>query len=152
LTNSTLFCFLVKPDNIYISIYESNSSDGTQELLKAFALVLAARGVRHRIICGSEKRQWGELNSVERIQFLKGVRNKALEPLASLDPLVRLDDAQRWQSGRTLFLNDILFDWKDAVKLLNDRTDDGHEFDMICGIDYGPVGELQTKSSTIFCV
>lgn len=138
-------CKLVRPENVYNSIYESNSSDGTQELLKAFGLVLTAKGIRHRIVSGFEPRAWSGQKAIERIQFLADVRNKALEPLASLDPTVRLGDAHRWRIGRTVFLNDILFHWRDAVKLLNDRTDDGHEFDMICGMDYGADGTSVLK-------
>lgn len=132
----------MKPENVYVSIYESNSSDGTQDLLKTFGLLLTAKGVRHRIRYGGfEPRVWPHAMSVERIEFLADLRNKALAPLSSPDPS-QLPDAEKWKDGRTVFLNDILFDWKDVVRLLNDRTDDGDMYDMICGMDFGADGRL----------
>jgi hypothetical protein len=59
-----------------------------------------------------------------------------LEPIASTDEADRLADYEKWKDGRVVFLNDIVFEWQDVVKLLDARTDDGHIFDLICGMDF----------------
>jgi hypothetical protein len=120
--------------NIFISIYESNSVDNTQQLLAAFDSELAKRHIRHRILSEKTHRYWS--NSWERIEFLQGIRNRALEPIASTNEAVRLSDCEKWKDGRVVFLNDIVFEWQDVVKLLDARTDDGHIFDLICGMDF----------------
>lgn len=95
------------PQNVYVSIYESNSQDQTKPMLRAFEKELGTRGVRNGIWLentGGRRKDWS-LGGHERIRYMAEVRNKALEPLQRIQGL----------HGRTfdklVFFNDVYFDW-----------------------------------------
>lgn len=140
--------WVVGESNVFVSIYESNSVDDTQRLVAAFEREPARRQIRHRIISDQTKKSWR--NSWGRIIFLQGIRNRALEPLASSDEEVRLLDVEEWADGRVVFLNDTLFEWQDVIRLLDDRTDGGHKFDLISGTDFHQDGEIRCFTSVAF--
>lgn len=115
-------------ENIYISIYESNSQDTTPSLLHTFSTHLTNISIPHRIITDrTSTRHWPHKASDARIAYLAAARNAALEPLASSDPTIRLPDAQGWHEAKVLFLNDVVFDWESVVDLLETRLPDGED-------------------------
>ncbi|KAJ9092210.1 hypothetical protein QFC21_006956 [Naganishia friedmannii] len=137
-------------DRTYLSIYESNSVDATPQLLHAFSRTLDSLNIPHRIITDkTTTRHWPHGASEERIAYLAAARNKALEPLASPDASLRLDDYEAWGQGRVLFLNDVIFGWRDAIELLATRLEgepDGAQqnkvegegdYDLACAMDFG---------------
>jgi alpha-1,3-mannosyltransferase len=79
--NMKLIIKHIGPSNVFISIYESNSQDGTQEMLRKFKDELVELGVENEVVTEEGTRgRWG-LNSPARISYMAGIRNKVLEPL-----------------------------------------------------------------------
>jgi hypothetical protein len=141
-------------NNTFISIYESNSQDDTKSLLAQFERVLNERGIPNRIVLGeTETRWWPYGNSPERIDFLAAARNRAMEPLQSADPLIRLSDYSTYT--KALFLNDIYFDYPSIVRLLATRLDRDTtlppDYDMACAMDYGASGLYDTWVARDVC-
>lgn len=106
------------PSNVYLSIYESGSTDDTKEALHELDLELEKLGVRRSIVTegwthGEEMaaaltQQSGWIKTpyggsqYRRIPFLGRLRNLSLEPLLEL-----VKDGQHFD--RVLFLNDVVF-------------------------------------------
>lgn len=129
----------VGPENTFVSIYESNSKDATPGLLKRLARELDTRGAGHRIISDETPRRWAYHTSPGRIEFLAKARNRALEPLQSPDAGVRLPDYT--QFTKVVFLNDVVWTWQAAVRLLATSLD-GEDYDLACAIDLFYAGAL----------
>ncbi|KAJ6565794.1 cryptococcal mannosyltransferase 1-domain-containing protein [Mycena vulgaris] len=106
-------------DNVFISIVESNSRDGTPEILDDWKNTLDRMGIPHLIPSA-------DMPGNVRIDFLSAVRNLALAPLV-----------ERGGYDVVLFSNDILIEAESVVELL--KTKDG-EWDMVCGLDLGRWG------------
>jgi len=97
--NGTYFIEHIGPSNVFISIYESNSQDGTQEILRKFKDELAELGVRNKVVTEKGTRgQWG-LNSPARISNMTGIRNK-------LEPLCIMGDQDGRGFEKVVFFND----------------------------------------------
>lgn len=125
-----------------MSIYESNSEDKTPLRLTEFSELLDAIGVQNRIVSDRTTRDWPYNTSPQRIKFLADARNRALAPLQSPDPAVRLPHHDSFT--KVLFLNDVYYSWQSAVRLLATSGDDtpGEEgYDLACGMDYFQSGE-----------
>lgn len=142
---------IVGANRTYLSIYESNSADATPQLLHSFSATLDRLSIPHRIITDkTTTRHWPHGASEERIAYLAAARNKALEPLASSDPTIRLEDYEEWGNGRVLFLNDVVFGWRSVVELLNTRLEgaegvDGEgDYDLACAVDFGWSGTFSS--------
>lgn len=129
----------VGPERTFVSIYESNSKDSTPALLQDFAKRLDERGVANRILSDTTERWWPYPTSPERINFLAAARNKAMAPLQSPSADVRLPDYDSYT--KVLFLNDVLFTWEAAVRLLGTEYDGDGDYDLACGMDFGASGE-----------
>lgn len=134
--------------DVYVSVYESNSWDGTKEFLKRFDNSLTDLGVKHRIVTvdNDPGKHWPYGTSPERIAFLAKCRNKAMEPIQSADDDVRIPD---WQDyTKLLFLNDIRFQWQDIVTLIgtkgegDEKRDGEPDYDLACAMDYGSSGQF----------
>jgi len=128
---------------VFLSIYESNSWDGTQAFLQGFNQTLSNLNVDHRILSvdNDPGAEWPYGTSPERIQFLAHARNMALEPLQSPNDSIRLPD---WQTfTKVIFLNDIHFRWQDIVNLIGTRVvgKEDEEYDLACAMDFGSSGE-----------
>lgn len=156
---STLYApaYLLKSDfsrpvgenNVFISIAESNSKDRTKPLLADFDDLLTSLNIPHRITLEvNSDRTWPYGTSPERISYLAGVRNKALEPLQSENENVRLADAQSYT--KVIFLNDIYFSWQSIFRLLATRLDGRNDlppdYDLACAFDYGEAGASSFES------
>ncbi|KAJ7673899.1 cryptococcal mannosyltransferase 1-domain-containing protein [Mycena polygramma] len=116
------------PDNVFVSIVESYSTDSTPALLRTFDKTLENLGVPRRILTQDTTfvRPPSMLTALPRVEFLAAVRNRAIEPLVAHGGYDRL-----------LFSNDIFIEAESIVELLN--TQDG-EYDMACGLDFGNRG------------
>ncbi|PBK85662.1 capsular associated protein [Armillaria gallica] len=117
--------------NVFVSIYESNSDDGTQEILRMFQKELDEQGVgNHMVVQEGIRDRWG-LNSPGRISYMADIRNKVLEPLRVMG------DQDGKIFTKVLFFNDVYFDWRAIVRLI--RTKDG-DYDLACALDFDGVG------------
>ncbi|KAJ7274051.1 cryptococcal mannosyltransferase 1-domain-containing protein [Mycena rebaudengoi] len=74
------------PENIFLSIVESNSHDNSPALLNDFAASLSALRVPHKVIVGdtSVERPSDVGTGFPRIDFLAAVRNLVMQPLIEL--------------------------------------------------------------------
>ncbi|KIP04159.1 glycosyltransferase family 69 protein [Phlebiopsis gigantea 11061_1 CR5-6] len=115
------------PDNVYVSVVESNSDDRTPELLRELDSSLARLDVSKRILIHDDAiprppdMEWNH-----RIDFLAAVRNRALEPLV-----------EHGGYDRVVFSNDIFIEPESLIELL--ETNNG-EYDMACALDFGHFG------------
>lgn len=66
-------------------------------------------------------------------------RNRALEPLQSANESTRLSNYADFD--KVLFLNDVVFTYDAAVRLLATEMD-GAEYDLACGMDFHAAGEF----------
>lgn len=128
------------PENIWVSIHESGSQDGTKRELQVLEFKLSALGVGHSINMADVGQEMDDMmpeggpgwitvegrSMMRRIPWLAGLRNKSLEPLTNLT-------ANNVIFDKILFLNDIVFTSDDALQLL--RTRDG-DYAAACGFDY----------------
>lgn len=123
-------------DNVFISIYESNSDDNTKALLSQFDKTLTNHSIPHRIEMASTANHIGVKGAWRRIEFLADLRNKVYN---ALDVAPGIEYKPR--VNRVLWLNDVLFKLEDVLTLLN--TNGGH-YDLACGFDYVPIGFYDT--------
>jgi hypothetical protein len=114
------------PDNVFVSVVESHSTDSSPQLLDALDADLALLGVSRRILIRDDSvPKPDDMSGNNRIDFLAATRNRAMEPL-----LVGGYD-------RVVFSNDIFIEPESFVELL--ETNDG-DYDMACGLDMGHFG------------
>ncbi|KAJ6479530.1 cryptococcal mannosyltransferase 1-domain-containing protein [Mycena vitilis] len=127
-TEITKLIHYLGPDNVFVSIAESYSTDSTPALLRTFDKTLEKLGVPRRILTQDTSlvRPPSMLTALPRVEFLAAVRNLAIEPLV-----------ERGGYDRLLFSNDVFIEAESIVELLN--TQDG-EYDMACGLDFGNRG------------
>jgi hypothetical protein len=111
-------------------------------MLRDFGRTLYHHSVDHRIISvTNDGRQPFGLSSMERIAYLAKTRNKALEPLQSPDPSIRVPE---WQTfTKIIFMNDIVYQWRDIARLIGTKLDgrEDEEYDMVCALDFEGSGE-----------
>lgn len=104
--------------------------------------MLEYKDIDHRIISWDYDGRTGfGLDSKERIAYLAATRNRALEPIQSSDPSIRVPE---WNTfTKIIFLNDIVFKWQDVARLIGTKLDgrEGEEYDMVCAIDFAGSGE-----------
>lgn len=143
-------------ENVFISIYESNSVDSTKSLLKDFDQRLTEIGIRHKIISDNVGKHKGVAQS-GRIKFLANARNKAQNAFyeafpenAVVDSSSSSSDSSMTSSStfqqtnkfdKVLWLNDIVFETRDVLELLSTN---GGGFDQACGMDFFPLGLYDT--------
>jgi len=109
-------------DNVYISVFENgDSNDTTRSKLNKFQEDLISKQINNTI----NTTKYYYKQNYTRIPFLALVRNGALNPLHSLG----------WDLNNTqvIFLNDIIFDYQDILKLIFTNNND---YDMACGMDF----------------
>jgi alpha-1,3-mannosyltransferase len=97
-------------ENVFVSIYESNSKDNTKELLVDLERELRRRNVGCRIEMDNEGERLND--NWAGVKYLADVRNRALKPL---------DEGINGVNGRTftrvVWLNDIYYDWSKCYLL-----------------------------------
>ncbi|KAF7329119.1 hypothetical protein MKEN_00172400 [Mycena kentingensis (nom. inval.)] len=120
---ATKFINYLGPDNVFVSIVESNSNDNTAALLEEFAATLTSLQVPHKITTHdtSIPRPPSMETAPPRIEFLSAVRNLVMEPLLE-------------QGGytRVFWSNDVFIEAETMAELLHTRDGD---YDMVCGLD-----------------
>ncbi|KAF8204169.1 cryptococcal mannosyltransferase 1-domain-containing protein [Mycena galopus ATCC 62051] len=119
----TKVIYYLGSDNVFISVVESNSWDGTAEMLDEWKGTLDELGVPHLIRTRDKTitRPADMSTGNPRIEFLSATRNLALAPLV-----------EHGGYDIVLFSNDIFIEAESIVELL--KTKDG-EWDMVCGLD-----------------
>jgi len=113
----------VGPPNLFVTVYESGSADGTPHLLDDARRALEAAGVATNITANGPLTRRGR----QRIDFLADARNELLKPLRAMAHERRFD--------RVVFVNDVLFEAGDVRKLLAVGAD------ISCGTDFIPIGD-----------
>ncbi|CEO95885.1 unnamed protein product (mitochondrion) [Plasmodiophora brassicae] len=111
------------PSRVYVSIFESGSTDLSKEWLYMFADVLDAKNVSNSIVTSDLRRLLHE----HRIDFLARVRNKALEPLFQ-------SKQSGFKADYVLFVNDVFMCAEDLIRLAQRVS--LPETDMACGMDF----------------
>ena len=153
-----------KRENIFVSIYDSDSSDTTPTWIMLLKSLLQIQGIPHHIVSDPFH---GRVQGQHRIDFMARVRNKALEPLAviashqdnlgyfledfsNVSTLPDYDASQLGKSkvetnserlGASYSESSAFYD---RIVFLNDVffcSQDiirllQHEVDMVCGMDY----------------
>lgn len=128
------------PENIWVSIYESGSRDGTKHELRMLGRRLSELGAGHGIIMADVDDDMGTIvpkdgpgwidvsgkPTLRRIPWLAELRNMNLEPLRELTE-------ENIMFDKVLFLNDVVFTSDDALELLSTRNGD---YAAVCGFDY----------------
>lgn len=119
-------------ENVYVSIYESNSQDHTKQRLILLEREFERLGIQHRIrMIDNPLRE-----HPDRIHRLAMIRNQALNPI---------QDGIHGLHGRNfsklIWLNDIVFRPESVLELLT--TNQGN-FDQACALDYVPLGFYDT--------
>lgn len=116
------------PDNVFVSIVESHSTDESPQLLDALDADLALLGVSRRILTRDKAvPKPDDMRGNNRIEFLAATRNRVIEPL-----IVGGYD-------RVVFSNDIFIEPESFVELLETNSGD---YDMACGLDMGHFGSV----------
>lgn len=112
--------------SLFVTVYESDSSDDTPRLLQDAGARFTAAGIHHNITTRGPLVR----GSRSRIDFLADARNELLKPLRDMAPERVFD--------YVVFLNDILFVADDVTKLLAVGGD------VSCGTDFIPIGDANT--------
>jgi hypothetical protein len=102
ITELTHFLSFFSPEQIYVSAFESGSSDLTPLWMELLDKILDAYDIPHRLLYGDYDIRLknsgmlgdmlGDMMNQNRIEFLSNVRNKVLEPLGILD------DEKMWRT------------------------------------------------------
>jgi len=143
----TPLTIVVGLDKVFISIYESNSDDGTGLYLAEYRKSLDELGIPNQVVSmgKDEGESWPYGTSPQRIEFLAKLRNKALVPIQSADPDARLGSWREFT--KVIYLNDILFEWEDIVRLIATRVEgkEDEDYDVACAMDFGEYGKYQLE-------
>ncbi|KAJ7816249.1 cryptococcal mannosyltransferase 1-domain-containing protein [Mycena leptocephala] len=115
----TKLIYYLGPENVFVSIVESNSWDSTAALLEDFDKTLETMEVARRIIThdNSIERPPSMDTAPPRIQFLAAVRNLVMAPLV-----------ENGGYTRVVFSNDVFIEAESIVELLDTK---GGDFDMV---------------------
>lgn len=131
---------ILGPDNVFVSIHESGSRDGTKEELHSLGVRLQKLGAGHYINTVDLSQDMNRImppygpghvqvdgqRLLRRIPWLAELRNMNLVPLQDLARKGVFFD-------KVLFLNDIVFTSDDALELLSTR---GGDYAAACGFDF----------------
>lgn len=119
----------VGPDRVYVSVLENDSQDRTPAMLQALRRTLQHAGVRHTIVSAPLP---ASIRSLERIQRLSTLRNRAMRPL--------YDDVHM-PISKVVWINDVLYTphmLHHLVHTLNGT------YDQACALDYFWLGFYDT--------
>lgn len=122
------------PENVFVSIYENDSTDGTPVMLRELNQRLRQMGAQTHIVT---TKQPGEILRKERIERLSLYRNLAMEPLNS----VAHGGIRGQPFNKVIWINDVLFEPSTVHALLDTE---GGEFDQACAMDFCWLGFYDT--------
>lgn len=115
------------PNNVFVSIVESNSDDRTPGLLRELDNSLAKLDVQKRILIQDKAvPRPPDMAWNNRIDFLAAIRNRALEPLVETGGYQKV-----------VFSNDVFIEPESLIELI--ETADGN-YDMACAMDFNHFG------------
>ncbi|VDB88503.1 unnamed protein product, partial [Peniophora sp. CBMAI 1063] len=120
--------------NVFITIYEDGSSDGTQEYLGDLGRLFDALGVAHQIVSYGDSRHANKEGN-RRIAVLAAARNAALSPLFTGQATLALGG----EPHEIFFVNDIFFCAPDLLEVLLQYRQQGMH--QACATDWDP-GEI----------
>lgn len=140
------------PQNAYVSIFESNSKDGTEKSLDKLSKKFTTYNIAHTIISGNNATQASHSfaksehvgiddDGNKRIAFLANVRNEAMRPLYENKAQINGLNHSNVEFEKVLWLNDIVFDSDEIKELLQTN---GGLYDGACAFDYMPLGLYDT--------
>lgn len=118
--------------NVYISIYESNSKDHTKQHLSLLERQLNQHHIQNRVRMLDNSRR----EDLERIERLAMVRNEALSPIHE-----GIYGVNNRTFTKLLWLNDIFFRPESVLEMI---TTNKGQFDQVCALDYLPLGFYDT--------
>lgn len=140
----------VGPKNVFVSVHESGSWDGTKDALRDLDDALGRAGVERKISTSNVTHEdevsaepagdgWvvtpQGAKELRRIPYLAGQRNVALQPLVDMA-------GQGVHFDKVLFVNDVVFQTDDALRLLGTN---GGSYGAACSMDYkAPPGFYDT--------
>ncbi|EKX44092.1 hypothetical protein GUITHDRAFT_139947 [Guillardia theta CCMP2712] len=117
-------CVKKRGGELLVSVWsDKNTDDVTSPELQKLSEQLKTIGVKHVVEHNGKMPE--EKQKANRIVRLSWARNQALEQLG-LEVLDHVD--------AILFINDVLWTVKDAMKLLHEQRKEG--YDALCGLDY----------------
>ncbi|KAI1959832.1 hypothetical protein LOZ58_004197 [Ophidiomyces ophidiicola] len=133
------------PENVFVSILESGSWDGSKDALRGLDAELETLGVQRKVVLdetthADEIRHapppgvpgwiWTSRGKRElrRIPYLSRLRNRVMEDLSFLQSQ---RDHRRFD--KVLWLNDVIFTTNDVLNLLNTRSG---EYAAACSLDF----------------
>ncbi|KAJ3079761.1 capsular associated protein [Quaeritorhiza haematococci] len=111
-------------DRIFVSVFESGSTDNTKPILRDLDAFLEDLGLSKRIITSDEIRD----PKGHRIEYLAHVRNEAMKPLYESST----------HYDRVIFMNDVFYCADDIKELIHQSR--LQKSDITCGLDFGPRG------------
>ncbi|KAM5355932.1 hypothetical protein ACJ41O_002578 [Fusarium nematophilum] len=132
---------MLKPENVFVSVYESGSWDNSKQELRKLDHDLERLGVPHRVDISdvthkdemdNEEKSDGWIDTsrgkreLRRIPYLARLRNKTLRDLFDLHK-------EGTSFDKVLFLNDVVFTTDDILKLL---ATNGGEYAAACSLDF----------------
>ncbi|BDA47686.1 probable alpha-1,3-mannosyltransferase CMT1 [Coccomyxa sp. Obi] len=113
----------LRAGSAFVSIYESGSRDGTGAWLNLFEALLRILEVPHHIETGGIERPVG----MDRIYHLAHMRNLATTKMRQ----GLKGELPQWHADRLVFINDVYFCARDAVRLLQHVS-----ADLACSMDF----------------
>lgn len=135
---------IVGKENVYVSIYESNSIDSTPDLLSQFNTTLTNLQIPHTLLSeNTNNRWWPYATAPERISYLAKARNRALLPLHHSSLPIH--------PTKIIFLNDIIYRYQDILRLIDTQVDGEGDYDLACAMDFGASGLYDTWVSRDVC-
>eukprot|EP00834_Sanchytrium_tribonematis_P005999 NODE_406_length_7988_cov_0.615794.p3 type:complete len:340 gc:universal NODE_406_length_7988_cov_0.615794:1397-378(-) len=124
---------VIRPSNLFLSIFESGSNDMTKGILLKFFELIKPLNVQFEIFTSPLSRK----RSMNRIEYLAYVRNLALEPLFK-EMEVAESNAKFFDHpnnyNAVIFLNDVYFCVNDVLELLYQQA--LNDASMVSGMDY----------------
>ena len=144
---------LIGSANVYLSIFENNSTDETPRLLKDLKKRVKCKYQIVTTTLNLADHQYAPLYTrnttdtyLSRIAYLAMIRNRALEPLLYNGIDISNNSGRRF--SKILFLNDVVFSSEDAFRLL--RTNDG-DYAAACALDFiSPIKFYDTLATRDF--
>eukprot|EP00898_Chlorokybus_atmophyticus_P001450 jgi/Chlat1/2305/Chrsp17S00167 len=121
------------PGKVFVSVYESGSTDKTAEVISGLHSLLDKRRVSHLIVSNSTDMR---AEGAPRIEFLARVRNRALDPLFDLAHHMRFD--------KVFFNNDVFFCAEDVLLLLL------HDAHIAAGLDINKIDWKRRKGPVYY--